>query len=426
MRSLAVLAPLLIGAACTSILGDDFEIVAEGGAAGSPTTTTGGSGGGPGGGGSGGGECPSGFADCNGTDDGCETNLADDSAHCGACDRPCDLANARGSACVDGACAPSCEPTFADCTTPAAPEVDDGCETSLGTSSDCSACGHDCGGAACSALHCDPSVVFATASTGSVRSIAIDQTNVYWADRTLGQIMQSALDGSTFATLATGVLQPVNVAVDDTHVYFNEEAGLVARVPIGGGTRQNIASSCDAVGVSATHVYYDGSSAVLRKDKSDIAAAGQSIIGLATTEIIVDGTDVYFTTGASIRHYNEATLSVNQLHLAMSGTFNRMALDADNLYSISGDTGTLYRAARNGSSLTTLVGEPDMGDVAVAGPWVYYTRRGAGEVRRVPVAGGDSELVTTLPQAYSIAANADAVFISTFDTGNVYRVPLPP
>lgn len=45
--------------------------------------------------------CDAGFSDCNGVaDDGCEANLSFDSAHCGACDRPCE----GTTSCVAGRC----------------------------------------------------------------------------------------------------------------------------------------------------------------------------------------------------------------------------------------------------------------------------------------------------------------------------------
>lgn len=84
--------------------------------------------------------CDPGWADCDGERlDGCETALGILS-DCAACGDACAFANAAGSCqggvCVMGACAAG----FGDCNGSAG----DGCETALGTASDCAACGDTC------------------------------------------------------------------------------------------------------------------------------------------------------------------------------------------------------------------------------------------------------------------------------------------
>jgi hypothetical protein len=67
---------------------------------------------------------------CNGdVGDGCEADLKTNAQHCGACERAC-IANARVSlaSCGGGACNSICQPGFANCNQPAAPQADDGCE----------------------------------------------------------------------------------------------------------------------------------------------------------------------------------------------------------------------------------------------------------------------------------------------------------
>ncbi len=93
--------------------------------------------------------CSQGFADCNNDPkDGCETNLQNSGAHCGACDRKCELTNAVSTQCVAGVCAPSCKRSggqyFADCTQPQAPTEDDGCETNITDPANCGGCGLAC------------------------------------------------------------------------------------------------------------------------------------------------------------------------------------------------------------------------------------------------------------------------------------------
>jgi hypothetical protein len=82
--------------------------------------------------------CSTGFASCDGNpDNGCErsvTTLTD----CGSCGNPCSQSNATAS-CAGGSCTiASCNAGYADCNTGG------GCETQLGTTSSCSACGNAC------------------------------------------------------------------------------------------------------------------------------------------------------------------------------------------------------------------------------------------------------------------------------------------
>ncbi|HEY4106710.1 MAG TPA: hypothetical protein VGM44_22575, partial [Polyangiaceae bacterium] len=83
--------------------------------------------------------CNAGFADCDGKiTNGCETNIAGDSANCGTCGTICSLSNATAK-CVNKACqVATCSATFADCDGSAA----NGCETNTSTNSaNCGGCG---------------------------------------------------------------------------------------------------------------------------------------------------------------------------------------------------------------------------------------------------------------------------------------------
>jgi hypothetical protein len=99
--------------------------------------------------------CDAGFASCDGNAaNGCETQIAVDTANCGACGAACSTAGGTAS-CTAGACHIACNPGFADCDGSAA----NGCEVNLDTSlTSCGTCGHACSTAnatpACSAGAC--------------------------------------------------------------------------------------------------------------------------------------------------------------------------------------------------------------------------------------------------------------------------------
>jgi hypothetical protein len=86
--------------------------------------------------------CHPSFGDCDADpQNGCEINLNDDDQHCGACDHACDLPGGSSS-CQQGECAlDGCDPGLDDCNQSAP----DGCEIDLQTdSSHCGSCGNAC------------------------------------------------------------------------------------------------------------------------------------------------------------------------------------------------------------------------------------------------------------------------------------------
>jgi hypothetical protein len=89
--------------------------------------------------------CNAGFADCDGNaDNGCEVELARDTAHCGACAAACNPPNGV-AACTAGRCTvASCAQGFGDCDG----NPTNGCEVDTRTSvSHCGACAAACAGA---------------------------------------------------------------------------------------------------------------------------------------------------------------------------------------------------------------------------------------------------------------------------------------
>jgi len=100
------------------------------------------------------GSCDSNWADCDASpSNGCEVNLLEDPAHCGSCDTACAFEHAAAG-CAGGECVMGeCDDGYADCDG----LEDNGCETALGTDSNCSACGDDCSAAFDKASGtCDP------------------------------------------------------------------------------------------------------------------------------------------------------------------------------------------------------------------------------------------------------------------------------
>ncbi len=99
--------------------------------------------------------CAQGFGDCDGSAaNGCETNLLTDTAHCGSCIAACSTANGTPT-CGGGACGIACAADWADCDG----DLANGCEVHLTNDvGHCGACGTACsttnGTPSCSAGVC--------------------------------------------------------------------------------------------------------------------------------------------------------------------------------------------------------------------------------------------------------------------------------
>jgi hypothetical protein len=93
--------------------------------------------------------CVSGYQDCNNnTDDGCETNLSNNTNHCGQCGTDCEKVRVNSAAphvvsakCVSALCKPNqCEPGWMDCDG----ALSNGCEQQSAACGKCCPAGQTC------------------------------------------------------------------------------------------------------------------------------------------------------------------------------------------------------------------------------------------------------------------------------------------
>jgi hypothetical protein len=94
----------------------------------------------------------------------------------------------------------------------------------------------------------------------SPAGVAVDEENVYFTDEKAGIVGQAPLAGGTTVTLAKDLLKPLGIAVQAPALYFVQYlGGSVNSVPIGGGMTSTIATaqmSPGSVAADSLDVYW--------------------------------------------------------------------------------------------------------------------------------------------------------------------------
>ena len=108
--------------------------------------------------------CSTGYTDCNNQPgDGCEVHTAVDPNNCGGCNHQCFVANGSAGCSAGNCTVGGCNPGFADCNSLAG----DGCETNVTNNpASCGACGNNC------ATNCATNVVATTCASSACSILA--------------------------------------------------------------------------------------------------------------------------------------------------------------------------------------------------------------------------------------------------------------
>jgi hypothetical protein len=336
--------------------------------------------------------CAPRFGDCDGQpDNGCESRLDADAAHCGACGNTC-----LNGACEVGVCA--CSEGHEDCN--ASPV--DGCEAFLEVDADhCGACGHGCLGGTCGGSRCEP---FLVGELGNyIYAFAVDDENAYFCDGDSGLLYRVPKEGGE-STVLTVDQNCYELAAAGGLLYWtvrehNEE--LVRAIPIDGSGELKTLAVVSAV--------------------RSFVASGANVF-FASEDLGTTSYEVWSASGSgqkrSLAQYNEPIRFV-------------AVQDSDVFYGLEGALGTtIYRvAATGGASSQIATIERTLAGLAVAGDSVYWLEAAAeGEqpsIFRAPIGGGTpEELFRRNRQVDTLLADATGLYWTEDQGDRVLHAPL--
>jgi hypothetical protein len=271
----------------------------------------------------------------------------------------------------------------------------------------CGACGRSCQGGACSAGVCQP----LTLASGQSVAIAVDTTSVYWST-VAGTLMKVPLGGGTSQTLASPNTTVFFLAVDATSVYWTETltGGSLVKVPIAGGATQTLAAEATtgqdygSIAVDATSVYYLASAA------PGAGVVARMPVNGGTPQTLVSGSP-------SLRDF----VGVN-CPLPPAGC------NATTVYwmasTVDAGAGTLTSVPADGGMQATLASGLSPVAIAVNPASVYWSNTdNPSAVMKVPVGGG---MPVTLASGHptGIAVDGTSVYWTDFLGGTVMTVPV--
>ena len=383
-------------------------------------------------------ECDAGWENCDGDDkNGCESEIATNTSHCGGCGKLCGDSNGTPS-CVDGKCQFACNTGFANCD-----GIDTtGCETSLGDPKNCGSCGHDCKTSACnSSMMCEPISLGQNAEVGS--HLAHYQTKLFWlseSSTSTWSIQQMPKTGGTPTALGTGA-QPLMSAllVEATGAYVVAQADArVLKTPLTGGQSVVVGAptgglSGSGLALSSQYAFWfsiDGGKAKLYRSLK----TGSSPVLVVTDDLAKTPSGV--TADEQAVYWSDATAGLIQT-VSHTGTGRKtlaagqtgardLTADADNLYWATGSNGAVAMVSKSGGAVTTLAthaGEYLAGLVFDAG-FVWYASSSE-KIRRVPKTGGTSFVMAQGQSGLgSITGDGEYIYWLRYDNDvtSVYKV----
>jgi sugar lactone lactonase YvrE len=237
-------------------------------------------------------------------------------------------------------------------------------------------------------------------------AIAIDATSVYWtSDEGAGYIMKVPIAGGTATTLVDKEQNPKAIAIDSKNLYWTTSyqfdgccsAGQVKSIPLGGGTvttlmPQKTYTSPAGIRVDGSFVYFaDTNIGELWK----IPLGGGALVSLGQPtgvggDIVIDATNVYFTTGYDIMKLPLTAVDAGgSATKIVTGGATSLTIDEANVYWTEYSpsepfTGKVMKAPLGGGAPVTLASDQGVPRcVTVDATNVYWTESSESGVNRI-------------------------------------------
>ena len=328
----------------------------------------------------------------------------------------------------------------------------------------CGTCGHSCLGGTCVLGDCQPMTLATT--HGSV-AIAVDSTNIYWADNNgdagaINKLSKTVTHSTTPTAVASGaVAQNVGgVACDGTYVYWtNKTTGQVNRaLPTGKGltTLATAQSTPDWIASNGTVVAWadEGTNQLMAVSVNSDGGLAPTVLnptgdqGTQPAGIAIDNSNVYYVsteTGGSGVVQFASIREAGAPSLVGFGTYVGIAVDSNNVYWTGGISNQLVsQNAKSGTvgtakTIASSAAGALLCPLAIAsdGTNVYFMDQGSatcapdsesstGALYRVPVGNTGplgAPLVSGLVNPQGLAVDSTTVFwVTGGATGSVMKL----
>ena len=282
----------------------------------------------------------------------------------------------------------------------------------------------------------------ASGNVGAGAHVAFDAARLYTTDCDAGAVLAAPLDDdSAKATvIASGQPCPLGIAVDDEFVYVANRGiqgtpGSVVKVPLGGGDPVPLAAVDGAtdIVVAADRVYFtsnvSGASNGSGGAVLSVGKSGGAVTTLATEESGVDAIGLY-----QDNLYYWAT-DVGLVRVPANGgkadtvapngiAFGVAIRGAAAYWTTGGDSNAPGRVVRTsletGAETTLSTPEGVVLSVTADDTDVYFASV-AGVVTKVPVDGGDPQVLARVRECFGINAGPNGVYCGTLD--GLTRIP---
>jgi hypothetical protein len=232
-------------------------------------------------------------------------------------------------------------------------------------------------------------------------------------------------------------ISPAVIVADRTHVYYVEWlADKVQRIPLGGGSPTTVASATGlvyhrALAVDDTYVYFGDQAGIKRVLKEGgtvvTAAPGYDSAWLAVDDSYVYWTDFSFVDDDAIRRIPKTGGAVQTIVSggSLADPYG-IAVDDAYVYWTEMDSGKARRVAKTGGTILDLVPvqfDYQASSIAVDDEYVYWSdiAPAGGRLRRVPKSGGSVENLA-LNAFGMVGLNLSPTHLYWGDSGGLWRL----